>query len=491
MASASAAKENYSAISPLDHRYATANPELFKDLSRVLSEEAAVFFELHVEKVVAQQFVRIFLKDSHSQEQIELFVRSIEKAAAEVSPAEVYTEEIATKHHIRAVIRAFSKRLPEKLARLVHLGLTSSDVLDTAHTLRIKQCMQELLIPRLIKICKKLTFLAQQEARTVQIGRTHGQFAVPITTGYFFSNYASRLANSIHEIIERTKSLKGKLSGAVGAFHALGVILQDPVAFERDTLKSLGLEPCEITTQIIQPEFIIRLRSELQLALGIIADLADDLRHLSRSEIGEFSENFAKDQVGSSTMPQKRNPWNCEHVKSLWKVATPQLLSAFFDQLSEHQRDLTNSASTRFSLEWYAIVIHATERMDSILNGLSINHDRMQENLKKAHDSVLAEPLYILLSCSGVQNAYEHVRELITESKNTNRSLHTTLNNHAELKKQCMQYVKELGFQSLDDFFVNPSNYHGKCIDITLGLCTSINKRLDTYASFFETKTTD
>lgn len=476
----------YKNISPIDHRYATASPELFASLSEVLSEEASISFEVLVEKVVAQQFVRLFFRNSHSQKQIEDFVHSIEKAASKVKPNDIYQEEAETKHHIRAVVRIFAKQLPSKLARLVHVGLTSADVIDTAYSLRLKEYVQKLLVPHLSAVCKKLVSLARQECKTMQIGRTHGQFAVPITTGYFFSSYASRLSTAIEEIIARTKTLKGKLSGAVGAFHALGLVIQDPIAFERETLQLLGLQACEISTQIVQPEYAIRLRSEIQLALGIIADLADDLRHLSRSEIGEFSETFSEDQVGSSTMPHKRNPWNCEHVKSLWKVATPQLLTAFFDQLSEHQRDLTNSASTRFSIEWYAIVIQAIHRMEYILNGLYVHRNRMQENLEQAHDSVLAEPLYILLSCSGVLNAYEHVRELIKESKKSGTSLREVLGGHTDLYEHCTQYLNEIGFKTVDDFFVNPSSYHGKCIEMTLQTCKSIEKRLTASENFLQ-----
>ncbi len=469
---------DYGNISPLDTRYAVSNPELFKALSNILSENASVSFEVEVEKVITQQFIKHLYKKTHSAKEIANFTKQIDDAAHKVDPEQVYTEERETKHHMRAVVRVFSQYLPDDISRFVHLGLTSSDVLDTAHSLRIKKLMTDCIIPSLIRVCRKLLDRAKEEIETFQIGRTHGQFAIPITAGYFFASYASRLSISIQELIEKTNNLKGKLSGAVGGFHALGIIIPNPKEFEKETLAQLGLSPCEISTQIVQPEFLIRLRSELQLAIGIIADLADDLRHLSRSEIGEFSETFSRDQVGSSTMPQKRNPWNCEHIKSLWKVATPQLLTAFFDQLSEHQRDLTNSASTRFSLEWYAVIMQASERISHILTGLSVHRERMQENLNQANDSILAEPVYILLSVSGVKNAYEYVRGMVQESKRINAPLKEILASKKELVSACSAHIKTLGFDTIDQFFAIPANYHGRCVEITAAVCSAVQERL-------------
>ena len=124
-----------------------------------------------------------------------------------------------------------------------------------------------------------------------------------------------------------------------------------------------GLQASEHSTQLVEPEYLLRLLLELNTAFGIIANLADDLRNLQRSEIGEVREEFTATQVGSSTMPQKRNPWNSEHVKSLWKEFCPRVVTFFMDQISEHQRDLTNSASSRFVAEYLVGFAFAAERM--------------------------------------------------------------------------------------------------------------------------------
>lgn len=119
------------------------------------------------------------------------------------------------------------------------------------------------------------------------------------------------------------------------------MIVKDPEELERIYTEFLGLKPSEYSNQLVEPENILRLLLEMNVAFGIIANLADDLRNLQRSEIGEVFEYFSATQVGSSTMPQKRNPWNSEHVKSLWKAMCPRVITFYMDQISEHQRDIT------------------------------------------------------------------------------------------------------------------------------------------------------
>ena len=122
-------------------------------------------------------------------------------------------------------------------------------------------------------------------------------------------------------------------------------------------------------------------------AFGVLANLADDLRHLQRSEIDEVREFFDPSQVGSSTMPQKRNPWNTEHVKSLWKAFSPRVMTFFMDQISEHQRDLSNSASQRFIVEYIAGFSFAVKRMIKILKSLNVVRDKMKEILIYANSA--------------------------------------------------------------------------------------------------------
>ena len=139
--------------------------------------------------------------------------------------------------------------------------------------------------------------------------------------------------------------------------------------------------PASHSTQIVEPEAWSDLAHACVTALGVMANLADDMRHLQRTEIAEIAEGFRAQQVGSSTMPQKRNPISFENVKSLWKAFMPRVITTYLDQISEHQRDLTNSASQRFSGELIAATAYAATRLGTSIDGIRIDRDRMKANV--------------------------------------------------------------------------------------------------------------
>ncbi len=381
---------------------------------------------------------------------------------AAITPAEVYAEEEKTQHNVRALVNVIKRKVPDNVRHFVHLGATSVDILDTAAALRVRGAMREVILPLLIDLELELCRLTEENARTVQVGRTHGQFAIPITFGFALAEYVSRLGKSILELSERSGKLRGKLAGAVGAYNAMSFVSADPIALERSFLSLLDLEPSEHSTQLVEPEYLLRLLVEVNVAFGIIANLADDLRNLQRSEIDEVREFFGEGQVGSSTMPQKRNPWNCEHVKSLWKAFGPRVLTFYMDQISEHQRDLTNSASSRFVADYLSGFTAAVNRMVRILTGLRVNVERLAANLAAAGDMVLAEPAYILLSLAGLPEAHEEVRKLTLECEKTGAPLVEALRNHPEIWNAVKRGLSNVGAPDPDRFFSHPALYTGK-----------------------------
>jgi adenylosuccinate lyase len=362
-------------------------------------------------------------------------------------------------------------KVPAKIAPLIHLGATSVDILDTSLSWRIAGVTREAVLPLLKKLELLLCSFAEKEADTPQVGRTHGQHAVPITLGFAFAEYVSRLGKSILEIEKRSKELKGKLSGAVGAYNATSMIVKDPEELERIYLAELGLEPSEHSTQLVEPEYLLRLLLEFNTAFGIIANLADDLRNLQRSEIGEVREGFAAEQVGSSTMPQKRNPWNSEHVKSLWKAFMPRVNTFFMDQISEHQRDLSNSASQRFISDYIAGFCLAVSRMSKVIEGLGADRERLLANLRGGGipGGVMAEPAYILLAETGVSDAHEVIRKITLAAEKENISFAAALAKETETLKKIGGKLAELGLiaakaEDLKEalsFFENPERYCG------------------------------
>jgi adenylosuccinate lyase len=237
--------------------------------------------------------------------------------------------------------------------------------------------------------------------------------------------------------------------------------VKDPQQLEIEFLAVLGLAPSEHSTQLVEPEYLLAVLLELNTAFGIIANLADDLRNLQRSEIGEVREEFAATQVGSSTMPQKRNPWNSEHVKSLWKAFCPRVLTFFMDQISEHQRDLTNSASARFVPEYIAGLASAAERMRTIIRSLVVDRRRMAENLALSGDLIFSEPAYVLIALGGDAEAHERVRAATLRAEQAGAKLTDILRQDAALWDILTRQLADARGLDAATFFSDPANYRG------------------------------
>ncbi|MBI3929492.1 MAG: adenylosuccinate lyase [Armatimonadetes bacterium] len=328
----------------------------------------------------------------------------------QISEQELREEETRVRHDLKALVNVFSRFCPEPVRPFVHLGATSYDILSNAHLLRLREGVERLARPALLEVARELCRLADQEAETVQIGRTHGQYAEPITFGYAMAVYLERLGQCLEALDHALGKLRGKFSGAVGAWVAAGLLFDDPRQLEREVLAEVGLEPSLTSTQIAHPEPALAVLHHLCAGFGVLANLADDLRHLQRSEIAEVAEAYRADsQVGSSAMPHKRNPITWENVKSLWKTFMPQILTYYMDQISEHQRDLSNSASARFLPRLVLGVTVAAKRAAGGLRGLYVDREAMRRRLESL-DQVISGPAQVLLSSLGFADAHEAVR---------------------------------------------------------------------------------
>ena len=451
--------DRFRSISPLDHRYWLANRDLFEALADHLGEEASVRYAVRVE--VALLIELLHRLPGHScDDDLE---RNIRAAAARVTADAVAAEERATDHNVRALVNVLQRELPASVRHLVHVGATSYDITDTANALRYRAALRNVIVPLLIRLERALIELTEREADTAQVGRTHGQYASPVTFGFAMAEYVARLGKSIVGISGRAGDLRGKLAGAVGAYNATSLLVDDVLELERAVLRRLELKPSESATQIVEPEYLLAALLEVGTAFGILANLADDLRHLQRSEIDEVREPFGRQQVGSSTMPQKRNPWNCEHVKSLWKTFAPRILTFFLDQVSEHQRDLTNSASARFVPEFVAGFAAAANRLLRVVQGLHVNRERMARRLRDGtSDLVMAEAAYVLLAASGSADAHEQVRRLTLECERRGVRLLDAARADQAIWERLDQAVQARFATTALDFFSHPERYVGQ-----------------------------
>ncbi|MDA3852335.1 MAG: lyase family protein [Spirochaetaceae bacterium] len=450
-------------ISPLDHRYYQSNRELFDKLALYISEEAGISYCTRAE--IALLKTHIEMQEQGNSE----LMQSLEGLEKKVDPELVYQEEEKTQHNIRALVNVINSLVSDKLKPYVHMGATSVDILDTANSMKMRDVTRRVILPILLELQDHLIRLSKDNAAVPQVGRTHGQHAVPITLGYTFAEYLSRLGQSIQEIDRLSKDQRGKLAGAVGGYNATSMISSDPFKMEEIYLDYLELKPSEYSTQMVEPEYLLRLLLEYNTAFGIIANLADDLRHLQRSEIDEVREYFSATQVGSSTMPQKRNPWNCEHVKSLWKAFAPRVMTFYMDQISEHQRDLSNSASARFQADYIAGFAAAVNRMNKILKGLTVNESKLMENLLVQGDMVLAEPTYILIAMAGVNEGHETVRKATLKCNETGEKLYEVLQKDSpELWGKIKEQLKKVTGMDAQEFYDKPELYRGKTVEKTL-----------------------
>lgn len=392
-------QQNFDGLDPLDSRYFDA------EITQYLSERSRIAYQAYTEAALAQALA----DEGICSRKV---AREIEKAARNIRAEDVYEAEKTTRHDIKAVVNCIKAQISEEAQPFVHFGATSYDIIATASVLQMRDAVQKVVIPRLQTLIRTLIDLADEYADTTQIGRTHGQHGVPISFGFAISEYVSRLGQTTEALQALCSELRGKFSGAVGAYNALSLFVKDPFAFEKSVLSKVGLEPAEYSKQIVPPDAMVRLIDELTITAGIMANLGHDMRHLQRTEIAEVREKFEKGQTGSSTMAHKRNPWNFENVVSMSKQVIAQSVNANLNLTSEHQRDLTDSASSRFYTIVPASVASMAERLNRIMQKLEVDTEAMQRNLALTGGAIAAEPLYLLFEKHGHTQAHEKAKDL-------------------------------------------------------------------------------
>lgn len=446
-------------VSPLDFRYYGQDEKLQQALDPYVTERGRVMSEAAVEVAATRVLARRGICPPTVADEVAA-------AVASLTPEEVAAEEARIQHNIRALVNCIQRKVSDAARPYVHFTLTSFDVVDTATAWRLKQAALHVIIPDLLALEKTLIDLARREKNTLQIGRTHGQHAVPITFGFAVAETVSRLGGRIEALQRVAHDMRGKISGAVGAYNASSLCFDDPIEFEREVLAELDLLPSRHSTQIVEAEFVTDYVHALVSAFGVLAGLADDMRHLQRTEIAEVGEVFAAGQVGSSTMPHKRNPWNFENVKSMWKQFMPRMVTVYLDQLSEHQRDLTNSASARFIPEIIVGLCSSTRRLNRIMGKLVTDPARMSANFAMTQGMIAAEPAYILLAAHGHPDAHEAVRKLTLCAQRDGRPLQDCLFEDEELAPWLAKLTDEQRAILRD-----PARYLGAALEKTERVC--------------------
>jgi len=446
-------------LSPLASRYVAQGSRLHKLLAPYLSAESNIRYCLSVEAAFARALGKQGIIPAQA-------VREIIRACALVTAADVDAFERTHGHQTIALVEAIRFVVNDQAKPYVHLFATSSDIQDTALALRLRDLCTDVLIPLISELTISLCALCIEHSETLQIGRTHGQHAQPITFGFSLALFVDRLGNRLERIAESVKRLHGTFSGPVGAFNSLSLFCEDATIIEHDALRELGIETETISSQIVQPEALLDLACAVVSCVGVLANLADDWRHLTRTEIDEMKIEFRGMDKGSSAMPHKNNPWVLEHVKSLWKVAHAMVSIPFSDQISEHQRDLTNSASKRFVEELFTICACAIDSASEAVRGVKVNREQMLKNLHCAGDQAYSEPVKIALALLGDPDPDYTVRELLRSGREAGDGLLEALRLSEEGRcKQAATHPVIVRLSTGNDSFI------GRSQEITQAVC--------------------
>lgn len=328
------------------------------------------------------------------------------KSKAKVDARRVAEIEARVKHDVIAFLTALEEQIGVD-SRYVHIGMTSSDVGDTALALQL-QAASEILLEGLERLQGILRQLALRYKETVAVGRTHGVHAEPIAFGLKFANWYAETGRNL-ERMRRAKEVVrvGKLSGAVGTFAHI------PPEVEEEVCRALGLEPAPISTQIVQRDRHAEFCTTLAVIAASLEKFATEIRGLQRTEILEAEEPFAEGQKGSSAMPHKRNPVSCEQVSGLARVVRANAMAALEDVALWHERDISHSSVERIILPDSTILLdYLLDLMARVLEGMTVYPERMAENLGKSFGLIYSQRVLLKLAEKGLarQKAYEAVQ---------------------------------------------------------------------------------
>ena len=332
-------------------------------------------------------------------------LENIKKKAA-FSVGRILEIEEETKHDVIAFLTNVAEHVGPD-SRYIHLGLTSSDILDTSFALLLKQAM-DIIVQDLRELMDVIRTRAMENKYTAMIGRSHGIHAEPITFGLKLAVWFSEMKRNLKRLVEARDVISyGKLSGAVGTFANTSPKIEALVC------KKLGLRPEEISTQIIQRDRHAQYFSSLAILAGTLEKIAVEIRHLQRTEVLEVEEPFAKGQKGSSAMPHKKNPIGCENISGLARLVRSNSLAAMENMPLWHERDISHSSVERVIAPDSTILIdYMLHRLTGILSGLVVHADRMDENLKKMKGLIFSQQLLLKLAAKGLerQSAYVMVQ---------------------------------------------------------------------------------
>lgn len=362
------------------------------------------------------------------------------KQKASFSVERINEIEQEVKHDVIAFLTNINESVGEENAKYIHIGLTSSDVIDTAFALQIKDSSAIIIadLNELINIVRKMAF---KYKHTVCIGRSHGVHAEVTTFGF-------KLLNWLDEIIRAKDSFEyaikevcvGQISGPVGTYSNINPEI------EQMTCCELNLQPAKISTQIISRDRHAKIMAALCSISSIIEQFSTEIRHLQKTEVREVEEGFSKGQKGSSAMPHKKNPVLCENLCGLSRVVRSNMLAAFENINLWHERDISHSSAERIIFpDSFILVDFMLNRFTNVMKNLVVHKDNMLKNANLYGGVIYSQRILLKLTDRGYkrEDAYKIVQEHAINALNGAHFKDELLNDKRITNKLSIQEIKE------------------------------------------------
>lgn len=366
--------------------------------------------------------------------------------------------EAEVHHDVIAFLTNVNEQVGEA-SRYIHLGMTSSDILDTGLALQMRDAAG-IILDKLHKLKQVVRDKALRYKYTLNIGRSHGVHAEPSTFGLKMALWYTELERSEQRLEEARGMISyGAISGAVGNFAHL-----DP-RVEEYVCRSLGLKPCPVSTQVIQRDRHAQFMSTLAVVASSLEKMATEVRNLQRTEILEVEEPFRPGQKGSSAMPHKRNPMMSERVAGLARVVRANALAALEDVALWHERDLTHSSVERVIIPDSCILVdYMLEKFTGVVAGLVVYEDHMQNNIYRTRGLIFSQELMLALVGKGLlrEEAYRLVQRNAMQSWEAGRDFDELVCNDPEI----MAYLTEEDLQqvfAMDIYTANVDYIFRRC----------------------------
>jgi len=392
------------------------------EMSSIWSEDNKVAKWLDVERAV----IEILEKE-------EITPKGLSKQLKEVSIThnEVLEREAVTNHDLAAFVDVLQSKI-QKDSNWIHYGLTSSDVVDTANALLIKESLN-IVVEKIAELVNSLKNKAISESETLIIGRTHGVYAEPTTLGSIFGNWCLEVSRGLDRLSSSLEIISyGKISGAVGNHSLISEEIENKI------LEQLSLKPEPLASQIVSRDRYADLFSSFAIIAGTYERIATNIRHYQRSEVGEMYEAFKQGQKGSSAMPHKKNPIGSERICGLARVVRGNTQASYETMALWHERDISNSSVERIILpDTFKLIDFMTRDLINIINDLVINHENIESNLNSAKTKLGSQKLLSLIVSKGNSRdeGYKFVQNITQNNFSIDAIIESTLSEFDDISK--------------------------------------------------------